>query len=223
MRIDRLFIASCLASAALSLSASAALAQTPAAEPASESRAARDAENPLRVILEAGKLKTRIKPDGKPDKEPHDTAAPSDRSAVRTLVPVAAPRPAAAASTAAGGQDAVKAAAAALQPSQAFAAPAVVAPIGRVAAPVEPAPLKQIKFVEPQLGLWARLRSRSDAEVAVVFTVNTDGSVSNIFVRSNPDKVLDPIVVDAVRQWRFEPIPQPRDHSVVLAVRASDG
>ena len=217
MHIDQRFITSLLLPAALCLAASTAVAQTPAAEPAADSRAARDAENPLRVILEASKLKARIKPEGKaekPEKGPQqDAPASGDRPAARVAAPAPAPRPAPVTHSAGAAAETLKSVAAAPLPDASLTMPAVAPPL-----PVEPPPLKQIKFVEPQLGLWAKLRARSNADVAVVFTVNTDGSVSNIFVRSNPDKVLDPIVVDAVRQWRFEPIAAPREHSVVLTV-----
>ena len=50
-------------------------------------------------------------------------------------------------------------------------------------------------------------RSGASGEVVVSFTVNTDGSVSDIqIVSSRPRGVFDRSVQTAVRKWRFQPI-----------------
>jgi protein TonB len=50
-------------------------------------------------------------------------------------------------------------------------------------------------------------RSGTAGEVTISFTVNTDGSVSNIdIVSARPRGVFERNVQSAVRRWRFEPI-----------------
>ncbi|MBB1088747.1 energy transducer TonB [Lysobacter sp. SG-8] len=54
----------------------------------------------------------------------------------------------------------------------------------------------------------AAMRARTSGEVQVEFTVGTDGSVTSArVVRSNPARVFDREAVAAVREWRFQPIP----------------
>jgi protein TonB len=52
------------------------------------------------------------------------------------------------------------------------------------------------------------LRAGQSGEVQVEFTVGTDGSVTAArVVRSNPARVFDREAVNAVRKWRFQPVP----------------
>ncbi|MDQ3289441.1 MAG: energy transducer TonB [Pseudomonadota bacterium] len=54
------------------------------------------------------------------------------------------------------------------------------------------------------------LRSGQSGEVQVEFTVNPDGSVSDVrVVQSNPARVFDREAISAVRRWRFQPISAP--------------
>jgi TonB family protein len=48
----------------------------------------------------------------------------------------------------------------------------------------------------------------------LVFKVNPDGSVADLNVQASNSAVLDAIVLDAVRQWRYKPIAQARTHRV---------
>ncbi|MBC7993116.1 MAG: TonB family protein [Rhizobacter sp.] len=94
-------------------------------------------------------------------------------------------------------------------------------------APVVPAPktapllpLKLAQMVEPALSPTVLRRMLNDVEVVVGFTVNADGSVSNVVVRSSPMKSLDAPVIDAISQWRYEPTGESRSHAVQLVLRA---
>ncbi len=52
------------------------------------------------------------------------------------------------------------------------------------------------------------LRSGTSGEVQVEFTVGVDGSVSAVrVVRADPPRVFDREAINAVRRWRFEPVP----------------
>jgi protein TonB len=54
------------------------------------------------------------------------------------------------------------------------------------------------------------LRAGQAGEVQVEFTVNPDGSVSNVrVVRASPPRVFDREATSAVRRWRFEPVAAP--------------
>src|SRR5690606_688492 len=53
-------------------------------------------------------------------------------------------------------------------------------------------------------------RSRQSGEVQVEFVVGTDGSVTSArVVRSNPRRVFDRAALEAVNQWRFQPVAEP--------------
>ncbi|KFN43813.1 hypothetical protein N789_07660 [Arenimonas oryziterrae DSM 21050 = YC6267] len=56
------------------------------------------------------------------------------------------------------------------------------------------------------------LRQGTTGEVVVSFTVNSDGSVSNIdIVSAKPRGVFDRNVQAAVRRWKFQPVDQPQN------------
>lgn len=220
-------------------------AQPSTASPPVSDRAAREAQNPLRVILEAGRLKMRVKPEPEtpvapprkdapvrarpaaaPAPEVAKTAPPSPRSVTRAA-PETAPMASAPASSAA--PDTAVAATTSLPASASeppLQTPAVL-PAPPTAALAEPAPvpagplppLKNIHLVEPELPVSTLRRLRGEVEVLVGFTVNTDGSVSDVAIRSSPNQALDGPVVEAVRQWRYAPVGQPRSHAVQLVLR----
>lgn len=206
-------------------------AQAPAASAPVSDRAARDAHNPMRVILEAGRLKVRVKqeaaeaPAAAPRKDTAVKAKPGAVPEVARTAP-AVPKPA----VPAVAEPAPAAPAVATPASLPIAAPetrsALAAPTASPAAlpppaaPARPpAPLKNIRLVEPELPASALRRLRGEVEVVVGFTVNPDGSVSDVVIRSSPNQALDGPVVDAVRQWRYAPVEQPRQHAVQLVLR----
>ena len=54
------------------------------------------------------------------------------------------------------------------------------------------------------------MRAGQSGEVQVEFTVGTDGTVTAVrVVRANPPRVFDREAMNAVRRWRFQPVPAP--------------
>jgi len=54
------------------------------------------------------------------------------------------------------------------------------------------------------------LRAGTSGEVQVEFTVTVDGSVDSVrVVRADPPRTFDREAINAVRRWRFEPVPAP--------------
>ncbi len=102
-----------------------------------------------------------------------------------------------------------------------MSAPVTAAAAGKAAppepAPLEPedVPLKLVRKVDPEYprSLLAQQRQGS---VLVQFTVRPDGSVDAAQATRSPDRKLSTAAVNAVRQWRFEPIPAPRQVSVEI-------
>ncbi|WP_411833506.1 energy transducer TonB [Pseudoxanthomonas mexicana] len=81
--------------------------------------------------------------------------------------------------------------------------------------PASPAPaasaatLRAISTPAPRYPPEA-LRAGTSGEVLVEITVGTDGSVTAArVVRSNPARVFDREAINAVRRWKFEPVPAP--------------
>lgn len=229
-------------------------------------RAQRDAANPLRMIIEAGKLKVRQKsPEAEPEPaakpaaparaaapkppqpaNPALAAAPSPPAARPVTAPVAAataepPPPAAAAAApteaqaapatppavearstaAAPAAEASDATPAAPEPQLALAAPSLPATPPPAAAPRRAA-LELVDYVEPVLNERLRRRLKRDGEVVVEFTVRADGSVADPVVRSASDTALEEVALDAVRQWRYQPIPAAQPHGVQLVFKFRD-
>ena len=54
------------------------------------------------------------------------------------------------------------------------------------------------------------------------FTVNADGSVSNLAVRSASDRALEPAALDAVSRWRYQPIASAQAHGVQLVFKRAE-
>ncbi|MGO1073550.1 energy transducer TonB [Lysobacter sp. CA199] len=84
------------------------------------------------------------------------------------------------------------------------AAPERAAPAGASASASD---LRAVSTPAPRYPPEA-LRAGTSGEVQVEFTVGTDGSVTAArVVRSNPARVFDREAVNAVRKWRFQPVP----------------
>jgi TonB family protein len=102
----------------------------------------------------------------------------------------------------------------------ALSAPAPILPSSRPPV-LLPQPLKLMQLVEPSLPSTVLRRMSNDVDVVVGFTVNADGSVSDVAIRSSPMKAMDASVIEAVSQWRYEPIREARTHAVQLVLRAT--
>ncbi len=107
---------------------------------------------------------------------------------------------------------------------------ALAAPLPPRAEPVNPTgpaaaarlPLQLADYVEPVLPDRLRRRLQGEAAVVVKFTVNPDGSVADVAVRSSSDRALDTIALDAVSQWRYKPIATAQPHAVELVFKTAN-
>lgn len=177
-------------------------------------RVEREANNPLRMIIEASKIKPKAKPA--------DAARPPERAA-----PAVPPRPLASASAPAEltrvevPSDKVESAVATVEvdgeSARSVAPPSVV-----VAEPVPAAPLAPLQIadvVEPLLPRSLLGKLRGEILVVVGFTVRADGSVAEPVIRSTSHPQMDEAVLEAVKQWRYQPIAAPRAHEIQLVLR----
>ena len=218
-------------SALVTLVASAASAQNAAPatlEPAPVARAQRDADNPLRLIIEAGKLKARPK------------GAEVDPSARRVAEARPAPQRIAVARPAEGAPEAAPSVlpvamlpttvASLSAPALALALPQPVIQPAALPAPelptlggatslaerLAPRPPELTSYVEPVVPARLRGRLRGNAEVVIDLKILADGSVAEAIVRSASDKALEPLALEAVRQWRYKPAGEDQSHAVQL-------
>ncbi len=230
----------------LSLVAMAAQAQTAPAAPAAAAdpkaqlsdveRAKRDADKVFQWIkfhAEKGEKKVADKPHeakaevvktaAKPAAAERALAARSDAGSTAPTVAAAAPSPAPVAQTVAPAAPAPQPLSEAPSPQVvAIAAPSTSAPAGKgtppepeTAEPSEPVPLKLVRRVDPEYprGLLSQQRQGS---VTVQFTVRPDGTVDAAQAVRSPDRKLSAAALNAVKQWRFDPIPAPRQVSVEI-------
>lgn len=79
-------------------------------------------------------------------------------------------------------------------------------PAGNDMAPVAVSSLQRIKYVAPKYPRAAQRRNIS-GWVDIIFTVDIDGSVTNMSVRdSHPGDTFDSSATNAVEDWKFEPV-----------------
>ena len=97
-------------------------------------------------------------------------------------------------------------------------APQQSRPAVNESAPVAVSSLQRIKYVAPKYPRAAQRRNIS-GWVDVIFTVDIDGSVTNILIRdSNPGDTFVSSATNAVEAWKFEPI---MDNGVAIQKRAA--
>jgi len=84
--------------------------------------------------------------------------------------------------------------------------------------PVVETPLKAIKMVEPEFPRQLQSTLRSGT-VQVRFTVLPDGSVGRAEAIQTTHRRLNTAALEAVNQWRFEPIAKAREATVELVFR----
>lgn len=215
-------------------------------------RAEREASNPLRMIIEAAKIKPKAKapeapkPAARPAVEAAAAPAASETRPAVQAVPVASAAPQAASAPPAPAvqpavQPAVETAAAAESPPSPAPSPAgppesAVATVEVTATPrsdslaealqaaAEPelAALKLANVVEPEMPRRLIGKVRGEVQVHVAFTVQSDGRVADATVRRSSHPTMDAAVLEAVRQWRYEPIAAARAHEVQLVLRAPE-
>ncbi|MCW5611506.1 MAG: TonB family protein [Rubrivivax sp.] len=106
---------------------------------------------------------------------------------------------------------------------KADAAPQPMLPLGLTPGPL-PSPEMAALLVQPKLLAMAPPDSQrrmldqagSIVEVAVELTIRADGSVAEVSVLTPAPRALQRSVVDALMQWRYEPLPAERKHRVEL-------
>lgn len=217
--------------------AAAALAQSTAPPPdrAGMERALQQADGPKRRILEAARLKA-----GAP------ASAPVPAPALAAVAPpplAAAPSPAAAATprveapeteivvvVTMGGviEPVALPASASVRGVAGVAAPgaAVPAPPALIDLPpplpavADLPPPRLLAMTEPELSPRLFRRGSARAEVVVDLVIDIDGSVKSALVRQPHNADLEEAVLDAVRQWRYDPQPVARPHLLRLVVSA---
>ncbi len=178
-------------------------------------RVEREANNPLRMIIEASKIKPKAKPAEAV--RPLDRSVPAavSSAAAAASAPAELPRVAVPAgtveSTVATVEVGVEAERASV-PSQPAPDPLSVPATGL-------APLQLADMVEPVTPRTLLGKLRGEVQVVVSFTVRPDGSVVEPVVRSSSHPQMDDAVLEAVRQWRYRPIAAPRGHEVQLVLR----
>jgi TonB family protein len=213
-------------------------------------RAERAASNPMRMIIEAAKIKPKARaPEAARPAEPARPAE-SPRAAPRpvaeaapaadpgsaqppvptaTAVPVSTP--VAAAAPEAPAAPVVDVAPAPSGPPESAVATVEVSATPRSdsllatlppAAEPEPVALKLASVVEPEMPRRLIGKVRGEVQVHVAFTVQADGRVADAAVRRSSHPTMDAAILEAVRQWRYEPIAAARPHEVQLVLRAPE-
>lgn len=105
------------------------------------------------------------------------------------------------------------------------------APLAAAAQAVEPPPppaedelpLKLLSKVNPEIPRQLRGQSLHNGFAQVQFTVQPDGKVGQVQVIKASHARLGSAAVEAVRQWRFAPIPKPREAGVEIAFNSDEG
>ncbi len=232
--------------AALLLLGQPAQAQTP--EPAKPGngleRAQKAADAVFHWIKLNGDKGANRQPANAPPPPPPPPPAPAPVARKPAAAPVAAaPKPAApAVSAPAPVQTAAAPAAAPAQPepepppvlmAAASPTPAPAAPLPVAAAAVEPppapppaeeeeTPLKLVSKVNPSIPRAMQQTAFRDGYARVKFTVAPNGTVSKAETIAASHSRLGISAVDAVRQWRFEPIKAPREVAIEFAFNNTD-
>lgn len=192
-----------------------------AQEPAE--RTQRAADNPFRMIIEAAKLKAR-KPGEKTAARPALPVAPA--VVARPVLPKADDEPAAPAEAASAVPLVVVESPAREQPestvvtveASAGSLPTMPAEPDGPQAPA-PVPLKLLELVEPVAPRALSGQLRGEVRALVAFVVTAAGAVSEARVESISHPLMTASVLQAVRQWRYQAIPEPRVHEVEIVLR----
>jgi hypothetical protein len=206
------------------------------ADAAAMERARRLAANPMRVILEASRVRRRADGEAPPPAPvaggvPVAAVAAAATVAPAEVIPRAAPAPAP--REAAPPEPAVMSSDLAQARSAPASAPALA--LEPVARPVTPAvaALAPMVALAPELArptLITRVDPDPPARLLVDLSVNTvitadltikpDGSVSQVVIVTPNTRSLGRYVITALQQWRFAPLPGERVWRVDLVFRA---
>lgn len=219
--------------------ASAAAASAPEAK--MSERVLREASNPMRIILDAGKVIKRRPGEGGTALRAGATPATVSVATAKPVAAAALAPPdlpttvlrAAQAATVFSQSTASSAAAAAppvsLAPRETLSAPtgenaaptaalsaAATAAVAEPTAAIPPSPLKLINMVSPDIPERVLRRVGTLTEVLVQLTILRDGTVRDISVVQPGQKAVEPYIIEALGQWRYAPISEPRTQRVQL-------
>ena len=206
------------------------------AEAAAMERARRLAANPMRVILEASRVRRRADGEAPPPAPvagvvPVAAVAAAATVAPTEVIPRAAPAPAP--REAATPEPAIMSSDLAQTRSASASAPALT--LEPVARPVTPsvAALAPMAALAPELARPtlitrvdpdppARLLTDLSANTVITadLTIKPDGSVSQVVLVTPNTRSLGRYVITALQQWRFAPLPGERVWRVDLVFRA---
>lgn len=210
-------------------------AQTPLSD---AERARRDAEKVFNFIRFQTVRKAPADGEAKPPRPRRSTPAPPPPNAAAPAQPSAAV-PASTASSAASSAPSATVATAEPVPSAAIApSPAPTAPPIAAAPNAAPAAasgtandepedaddddeaLKLVSFTAPQLSLELQATlGPSTRNVKVRFTVEADGRVTQAQAQEGTPRKLANVATQAIRQWRFAPLPRSREVDVEIAFK----
>ena len=199
------------------LAAGRAGAQTGAAG----SRAEEEASRPLRLIIEAAKIKPKARPV---EAAPRSAAVPARSAPPQTDPPASPPAPIVVVPSDPAAPPESTVATVEVQATPREPQPQPVPPaLTEPEAPPEPAaalpPLKLRSLVEPVTPRHLAGRLRGEVRVEVQLNVAADGSVSEATVTTSSHPQMNAAVLDAVRQWRYEPAGRAREHAVQVVMR----
>lgn len=210
------FAAASVAQTAAVPQPAASAPSTPDAKPADAQtraameRAQRMADNPMRAILEAAKIRRR------PGEGEADAAAARDDAATRNAVAPAAPAPTPVLS-ASQLAPAATLAVAPLKAAAPFAGLTPVAqPLPEIAALPPAAPPKLLSMVEPAVPSRVLEQNPRVGEVSADLSLRADGSVAEVVLLTQVPRAWRRYLIEALQQWRYEPMAAARTHRVQL-------
>lgn len=225
----------------LLLLSQAALAQTtpPTSDKQRLERAQKQADAVFHWIkLNSEKGANRQQPAPTPPAPPAPAPAPAPRkpaavaAAPKPATPAApasaaAPAEAPVAAAVASAPDPVQVAAAAPPAPEPAATPPATVAMAAVPAPPPPAPepevqLQPLSRVNPVVPRQLRQQSFRTGYARVRFTVTPAGVVSMAEVLETSHTRLGPAAVEAIKQWRFAPIPTAREAAIEFAFNNED-
>ena len=202
-----------LATAMLALPAWSQAQPAATGDGAPSEAARRAAMSPFRMILQnADAARPKPVPVPAPVKKAAPVAAPAataERPAPPATASASAARPA----------EAPVAAASAPEPQAEQVS--VAAPTAQAAREPEPVDLVALKQDPPRLSAALR-REQPQGMVKVAFTVRPDGSTGDVHVVRSTDRRLNTASVNAVTDWVFKPIGEPRPMEVELIYRDNE-
>jgi outer membrane biosynthesis protein TonB len=202
-----------------------------------DDRARRDADNPLRVIIEAAKVKRSSRPADATEPTPSAPASrtktqagqpnPSPTITVITApakakpVPVPTSQPAGEATKTLAAPTEVTGASTPISPEKS-ASQQPPSPTAATSNEKPPSQLRLLSRVDPVLPEKLQAQIQQDTEVPVKLDIDPQGAVYRVEVLSKTIVGLEPLIQNALRRWRFEPMADRATATVILVFRAEE-